>query len=225
MFSIRTPHTICINANVIVGGRKGLAERLLLLGMMALPLLHLATGILAFADHEPPAWATWTGARLQIPFAWLFWRSHADLGRNWSPGLELRKEHPLITAGVYHAYPPSHVRSDPDCGADPAAAGPQMDRRCAGHPRLRGHVVHPVPGGEAMMRAGVRHRLRRLLPAHRKAVAAIDSSCPKRNSRFFFRARTGTRWLGNIKLHYNKRCTPVLAQQASLVKLSAAMQR
>lgn len=105
MFAIRTPHTIRNRANVIVGARKGLDERLLLLGMfatmMALPLLHLATGIFAFAEYELPAWATWTGTLLQIPFLWLFWRSHADLGRNWSPGLEVRKEHQLITAGVY----------------------------------------------------------------------------------------------------------------------------
>jgi protein-S-isoprenylcysteine O-methyltransferase Ste14 len=32
---------------------------------------------------------------------WLFWRSHADLGDNWSVSLEVRKEHRLITDGVY----------------------------------------------------------------------------------------------------------------------------
>ncbi len=32
---------------------------------------------------------------------WLFWRSHADLGRNWSQAFELRKGHELITHGVY----------------------------------------------------------------------------------------------------------------------------
>jgi len=32
---------------------------------------------------------------------WLFWRSHADLGRNWSYTLEVRKGHELITRGVY----------------------------------------------------------------------------------------------------------------------------
>jgi protein-S-isoprenylcysteine O-methyltransferase Ste14 len=32
---------------------------------------------------------------------WLFWRSHADLGRNWSPSLELREGHELVTEGVY----------------------------------------------------------------------------------------------------------------------------
>ncbi|MEM8788896.1 MAG: protein-S-isoprenylcysteine O-methyltransferase, partial [Pseudomonadota bacterium] len=32
---------------------------------------------------------------------WLFWRSHADLGRNWSPQLELRQTHRLISSGIY----------------------------------------------------------------------------------------------------------------------------
>jgi len=32
---------------------------------------------------------------------WLFWRSHFDLGRNWSPTLEVREEHTLISNGVY----------------------------------------------------------------------------------------------------------------------------
>ncbi|WP_235202331.1 protein-S-isoprenylcysteine O-methyltransferase [Bordetella holmesii] len=105
MFAIRTPHSIRNRANVIVGARKGLDERLLLSGMfitmMVLPLLQLATGAFGFADYRLPSWATWTGALLQLPCLWLFWRSHADLGRNWSPGLEVRQEHQLITAGVY----------------------------------------------------------------------------------------------------------------------------
>ena len=31
----------------------------------------------------------------------IFWRSHADLGLNWSPSLEIRKEHKLVTHGIY----------------------------------------------------------------------------------------------------------------------------
>jgi protein-S-isoprenylcysteine O-methyltransferase Ste14 len=32
---------------------------------------------------------------------WLFHRSHVDLGTSWSITLELRKEHRLVTEGVY----------------------------------------------------------------------------------------------------------------------------
>ena len=68
---------------------------------MVLPLLYLATPFLAFTNYSLAAWATWTGTIAQLPFLWLFWRSHADLGRNWSPGLEVRQDHALVTSGVY----------------------------------------------------------------------------------------------------------------------------
>jgi len=31
----------------------------------------------------------------------VFWRGHADLGLNWSPSLEIRERHELITRGIY----------------------------------------------------------------------------------------------------------------------------
>jgi protein-S-isoprenylcysteine O-methyltransferase Ste14 len=37
------------------------------------------------------------------PVLYLFRRSHADLGDNWSVTLELRKDHELITHGVYRS--------------------------------------------------------------------------------------------------------------------------
>ena len=36
---------------------------------------------------------------------WLFYRTHKDLGRNWSVTLEVREQHALVTDGVYR-----HVR-------------------------------------------------------------------------------------------------------------------
>lgn len=41
------------------------------------------------------------GALAAVPGLWLFHRSHADLGRNWSITLELREAHTLVTQGVY----------------------------------------------------------------------------------------------------------------------------
>lgn len=32
---------------------------------------------------------------------WLFWRSHCDLGKNWSPTLEVREGYTLVSNGVY----------------------------------------------------------------------------------------------------------------------------
>jgi tetrahydromethanopterin S-methyltransferase subunit A len=36
-----------------------------------------------------------------VAAAWLFWRSHADLGRNWSVHVRVREDHTLVTSGVY----------------------------------------------------------------------------------------------------------------------------
>ncbi len=68
---------------------------------MVLPLLHLATGVFVFEDYRLPGWASAVGALVQLPFLWLFWRSHADLGCNWSAGLEVRQGHRLVTIAVY----------------------------------------------------------------------------------------------------------------------------
>ncbi len=105
MCAIRTPHSLRNRANVVVEARKDAVELVLLasmfLAMMVLPLLHLATDVFRSADYVLPDWTIWVGAITQVPFLWLFWRSHADLGRNWSPGLEVREGHALVTHGVY----------------------------------------------------------------------------------------------------------------------------
>ena len=105
MSVIRTPHSVRNRANIVAEARKDGTEIALLatmfLTMMILPLLYLATGLFSFADYRLPGWAIWIGALAQLPFLWLFWRSHADLGRNWSPGLEVREDHALVTNGVY----------------------------------------------------------------------------------------------------------------------------
>jgi len=42
------------------------------------------------------------GIVVAIVGLWLFWRAHADLGRNWSQTLDIHGDHQLITQGVYH---------------------------------------------------------------------------------------------------------------------------
>ena len=43
------------------------------------------------------------GALVFLAALWLFWRTHHDLGRNWSVTLEIKETHQLITHGVYRA--------------------------------------------------------------------------------------------------------------------------
>lgn len=72
-------------------------------GSLLLPFLYLFTPWLAFADYRLPAFAPWCGAAIMVFALWLFYRSHADLGRNWSVTLELRKGHQLVKHGVYRS--------------------------------------------------------------------------------------------------------------------------
>jgi protein-S-isoprenylcysteine O-methyltransferase Ste14 len=80
-------------------------EKILLAAMfpptMLLPLLYLFTPLLSFADYRLPAAVPWLGAATMVASLWLFWRSHTDLGQNWSVSLELREGHQLVTRGVY----------------------------------------------------------------------------------------------------------------------------
>jgi protein-S-isoprenylcysteine O-methyltransferase Ste14 len=82
------------------GLEKGLLLFVIPSGLL-LPLLYLFTPLLWFADYRLPAAAQWCGGLLMLAALWLFWRSHADLGLNWSATLELRQEHTLVTSGVY----------------------------------------------------------------------------------------------------------------------------
>jgi tetrahydromethanopterin S-methyltransferase subunit A len=69
--------------------------------MVPLSLLYLFTPVLGLADFQVPRIMAWTGAAFLIPATWLFWRSHADLGLNWSPNVRAREGHELVTHGVY----------------------------------------------------------------------------------------------------------------------------
>ncbi|MCB1276202.1 protein-S-isoprenylcysteine O-methyltransferase [Prosthecobacter sp.] len=70
-------------------------------GTLLLPVLYLFTPWLAFADYRLPIVVPWIGTVAMIVSLWLFWRSHSDLGQNWSVSLELRENHELVTRGVY----------------------------------------------------------------------------------------------------------------------------
>jgi len=85
------------------------AERALLgaltVTMLLLPLLYVLSPRLKFADYRfAPACgalAAAGGAACLLASLWLFWRAHRDLGTNWSPSLEIRAGHTLVTHGVY----------------------------------------------------------------------------------------------------------------------------
>jgi protein-S-isoprenylcysteine O-methyltransferase Ste14 len=74
-------------------------------GSEVIPLVYIFSPWLDSAGYTLPIWAGWLGLPLFALGLWLLWRAHADLGRNWSPTIEITQEHRLVTEGVY-----SHIR-------------------------------------------------------------------------------------------------------------------
>ncbi len=75
------------------------------LGMIVVPFLYLFTTRLDFANYSLPPTASLVagslGAALFLQALLLLWRSHADLADSFSPGLQIKKDHRLVTIGVY----------------------------------------------------------------------------------------------------------------------------
>jgi protein-S-isoprenylcysteine O-methyltransferase Ste14 len=106
--AIRAPYEKQSKGIAVAESRRGgLETRLLVLmgfGFLLLPIAAM-TPLLAFAEYElhPAAFAA--GGVCMLTGLWLFHRSHADLGRNWSVTLELREGHRIVEHGVYR-----HIR-------------------------------------------------------------------------------------------------------------------
>ncbi len=66
-----------------------------------LPVIWACTSLFAFADYRVSKEGMWLGLSLRLVAAFLFYRSHKDLGNNWSDKLELRTSHSLVCNGVY----------------------------------------------------------------------------------------------------------------------------
>lgn len=102
---LRTPFVNMTKANIVVESYESKVERVLMfslwLGMFLIPVVQLITGVLAFSQYDLPFWMVLLGVVCFTSGIWLFWRSHIDLGKNWSVTLELHEDHSLITSGVY----------------------------------------------------------------------------------------------------------------------------
>lgn len=104
-YGIRSAYARAAQNRKTAVSRFGGLERFLLALMfpptLLLPLLYLFTPLLSFADYQLPGAIPWLGTAAMVTALCLFWRAHADLGKNWSVSVELREEHELVTRGVY----------------------------------------------------------------------------------------------------------------------------
>ena len=104
MVAIRAPHGQRSHGIPVVRSRKGKLEIVLLtIAWLAffLPLIWIATPVLASADYTLRPVPLLTGTVCLTLGLWLFQLSHADLGANWSITLEVLEKHRLVTQGVY----------------------------------------------------------------------------------------------------------------------------
>ena len=70
-------------------------------GLGIIPGIYVLTGFPEFADYPFFPAQGYLGAALSIFVLWLFYRTHRDLGRNWSISLDVREQHSLVTTGIY----------------------------------------------------------------------------------------------------------------------------
>ena len=101
---VRTTHTTKYRRLGVAIDRKSLLDMVLLalagIGMLV-PLVYVFSSVLDFANYTLPDWVGWLGAILFAAAIWLLWRSHVDLGRNWTPTLSIRDDHQLVTDGIF----------------------------------------------------------------------------------------------------------------------------
>lgn len=72
-----------------------------LAGLGFVPCIYLATHFPRFADYPFVPVASYLGVAIDTVSLWLFFRTHRDLGQNWSVSLDLRERHTLVTTGIY----------------------------------------------------------------------------------------------------------------------------
>jgi protein-S-isoprenylcysteine O-methyltransferase Ste14 len=104
-YVIRFPYERKAKKTAVRKSLRDSRERLILLvgfaGLLFVPVVYLATGFPQAAERPFSSLVAWAGIICLIAALWVFFRSHAELGRNWSISLELRGNHRLVRTGIY----------------------------------------------------------------------------------------------------------------------------
>lgn len=102
---IRYPFHRKANRNSVVISRYGRRERSILglagLCLYVIPGVYAFTGFPGSLDRPFIPAVGWLGLLVLCGGLWLFFQSHADLGKNWSISLEVRERHALVQTGIY----------------------------------------------------------------------------------------------------------------------------
>ena len=104
MIAIRAPHGHRNRGVKVARSYKSRLETgLLVLAWIGffVPLIWVASPAFSFAEFPPFTGPLVAGVMCLGIGLGLFYRSHADLGTNWSITLEVHEQHRLITQGVY----------------------------------------------------------------------------------------------------------------------------
>ncbi len=104
MIAIRAPHgRRNRGVKVATSYRTRLERGLLMLAWAGffVPLIWVAAPVFSFAEFPLRAFPLLAGAVCLGIGLWFFYRSHADLGTNWSVTLEVHEQHRLVTHGIY----------------------------------------------------------------------------------------------------------------------------
>ncbi|MCD4847393.1 MAG: isoprenylcysteine carboxylmethyltransferase family protein [Candidatus Aegiribacteria sp.] len=102
---VRMPHNLRYKKTKKVKSNNTKREKFLVfiagIGMMLMPMICIFTPWLDSFNMDLPDPVRWIGLTGFGFGLVLFWRVHKTLGRNWSPILEIRRNHKLITDGPY----------------------------------------------------------------------------------------------------------------------------
>jgi protein-S-isoprenylcysteine O-methyltransferase Ste14 len=101
---IRGLHTLRKPRAAVATRREGWRELFVLLAVLVgfiVPVVWASSTWLAFADFAPRALPIAAGVAALVVGLWLFHRTHADLGANWSARLQIVDAHRLVTSGIY----------------------------------------------------------------------------------------------------------------------------
>lgn len=104
-YAIRYRHARRSRRTPVVRSARGYRELALLLisltGLGIVPYVYIATGFPSFADYPLQPAQAWLGLVAALGAIAMFVATHRALGRNWSVSLDVRKNHELITSGIY----------------------------------------------------------------------------------------------------------------------------